>query len=183
MKGAFLLFVRVLACSACTIALLIDSVAGEVSPPLLIVGGAIEQPLRLSTTDLQGMQRTTLKVHDKNGSEVTFEGVALYEVLKRAKPRLTEKCCSNSVNTVVIIRASDNYQALFSLPEIDPKFSDSQILIADHREGQLLSSPQGPLQIIVPDDKVHARWVRRVNSIEVLPLGEVKSASINSRPQ
>lgn len=109
-----------------------------------------------------------------------LKGVALFEVVQRAKPKLSEHCCSNAINMVVVIKAADNYQAAFSLPELDPKFGRREILLADRREGQPLGPAQGPLEIIVPDEKVHARWVRQVNPIVVLSVGDLRVTSTNS---
>jgi hypothetical protein len=61
------------------------------------------------------------------------------------------------------------------LPELDPKFGKHEILIADRRDGQAISAAKGPLEIIVPDDKVYSRWVRQANFIEILPVGKLPS--------
>jgi DMSO/TMAO reductase YedYZ molybdopterin-dependent catalytic subunit len=159
------------------------SAPAQTNAAVVAVRGAVEQPLQLGLSELRAMPRSKLKVQEKGGVEATYEGVALYEVVSRAKPRLSEQCCSNAVNTVVVIKAADNYQAIFSLPELDPKFGHGQVLLADRREGQPLNPAQGPLQIIVPDDKVHARWVRQVNLIEVRPLGDLHETSTNSSPR
>jgi DMSO/TMAO reductase YedYZ molybdopterin-dependent catalytic subunit len=149
---------------------------------VVTVRGTVEQPLSLAIADLQAMPRIKLTTREKDGSEATFEGVALYEVVNRAKPKFSEHCCSNAINMIVVIKAADNYQAAFSWPELDPKFDNRTVLLADQRNGQPLKPPQGPLQLIVPDDKVHARWVRQANLIEVLPVGDLGDAASNSPP-
>jgi hypothetical protein len=151
-------------------------VVAQTNDTVLSVGGSVEQSLTLSLPDLQAMPRVTVKAQEKGGSEATFEGVALYEVVMRAKPKLTPHCCSNAVNTVVVVKAADNYQAAFSLPELDPKFGKHNIVVADRRDGQPLDASKGPLEIIVPDDKVYSRWVRQAGFIEVLPVGQLPSA-------
>jgi DMSO/TMAO reductase YedYZ molybdopterin-dependent catalytic subunit len=156
------------------------SLPAQTNPPALSVNGAVEQPLSLTLSDLQAMPRTKLKTREKDGSEATFEGVLLFEVVRRARPILSEHCCSNAVNTVVVIMADDGYQALFSLPELDPKFSSREILLADRRDGKPLDLRQGALQVITPDDKVKARWVRQVTRIAVLPVGDLRGAATNS---
>jgi DMSO/TMAO reductase YedYZ molybdopterin-dependent catalytic subunit len=180
MNKYHLTLIRGLTCFPCALALQGTPAVGQITQPALVVRGAVEQPLSLALTNLLAMPRVKVTAQEKDGSQVTFEGVALYELLRQAKPRLTDKCCSNAVNTVVIVRAADSYQSLFSLPELDPKFTARQILVADRREGQPLNQSQGPLQIVVPDEKVHARWVRQVTVIEVLPLGD--RAGISTRP-
>jgi hypothetical protein len=161
-------------------ALLAASVVAQTNGGVLAVRGSVEQPLTLSLSDLQAMQRAKLKAREKDGGKATFEGVALFDVVGRAKPKLSEHCCSNAINTMVVINAADNYQAAFSLPELDPKFGHRQILLADRRNGQPLGPLQGPLQIIVPEDKVYARWVRQVNLIEILSIGDLRQASTKS---
>lgn len=156
------------------------STAQQTDQTVLVVRGAVQEPLTLTLSNLLTLPRVSVMTRDKDGAEIAFEGVALHELISRAKPMLTEKCCSNAVNTVIVIRAADNYQALFSLPELDPKFSDRQILLADRRAGKPLNPAQGPLQLVVPDEKAHARWVRQVTLIEVLPLGDVSKNSVSA---
>jgi DMSO/TMAO reductase YedYZ molybdopterin-dependent catalytic subunit len=171
-----------LVCAMFLAASLATDVLAQTNAPALLVRGSIEQPLDLALSDLQTMPRIKLTSREKDGSEAMFEGVLLYEVVSRAKPRLTDKCCSNAINTVVVIKAADNYQALFSMPELDSKFGTRQILLADRRDGRPLAPGQGPLQIIVPDDQVRARWVRQVSLIEILPIGDLRGAATNSLP-
>jgi hypothetical protein len=46
-------------------------------------------------------------------------------------------------------------------------FNDHVILIANRRNGQPLLADAGPLQIIVPQDNLQARWIRQVRTLEV----------------
>jgi hypothetical protein len=183
MNKCYLSLIRGLASLACASTLLGTPAVGQITEPALLVRGAVAQPLSLSLSNMLAMPRIKMTAQEKDGSHVAFEGIALYELLRLAQPMLTDKCCSNAVNTVVVVRAADNYQALFSLPELDPKFTARQILVADRRDGQPLSPSQGPLQIIVPDEKVHGRWVRQVKIIEVLPLGDLSEVSTNRSPR
>ena len=146
--------------------------AADTNPAALTVRGEVDQPLQLSLTDLQAMPRTTAKARDKNGDEVAFEGVTLSEVIKRAKPRFTEKCCGNAANTCVIVRAADRYRAVFSLAEIDPDFTDRKVVLAFRRNGKPLAEAEGPVRLVVPEEKVHTRWVRQVASVEIVRAGE-----------
>src|SRR5262249_37896459 len=149
-------------------ALTLSAPAAKSDDIVLKVVGEVEQPLSLKLTELRAMPRITLKAREKNQEEATFEGVSLAEIIKRAKPRLNEKCCDNAANTCVIIHAADNYRAIFALPELDASFSDRKILLADLREGKGLADSQGPLKLIVPDEKMHSRWVRQVSRIEIV---------------
>ena len=69
--------------------------------------------------------------------------------------------------TWVVVEAADGYRAAFALAELDPAFIDRVILLADHRDGKSLAAKDGPLQIIVPGEKKHARWVKQVIRLKV----------------
>ena len=70
----------------------------------------------------------------------------------------------------LIASAPDGYRVLFSLTEFDPAFSDRVILLADRRDGKRLENREGPLRLIVPGDKSHARWIRGVTTLEVVKV-------------
>jgi hypothetical protein len=86
----------------------------DTNAPALVVRGEVEQPLAWSISELQALPRTILKAREKDGTEAIFEGVALSELIKRAKPRLTEKCCGNAANTlepVIVASGPIGFQA------------------------------------------------------------------------
>lgn len=64
------------------------------------------------------------------------------------------------------IIASDGYQVLFSLPEIDPEFTDKRVLLATHKNGTPLSEDEGPFRIIA-DEKKQPRSIRQITRIIV----------------
>jgi len=68
----------------------------------------------------------------------------------------------------LVASAPDGYRVLFSIAEFDTAFSDRVILLADRRDGKPLDSREGPLRIVVPGDKRHARWIRGVIGFEVV---------------
>jgi hypothetical protein len=41
--------------------------------------------------------------------------------------------------------------------------------LADRRDGKPLDNHEGPLRFVVPGDKRHARWIRGVTMLEVVP--------------
>jgi len=136
----------------------------------LSVSGEVEKPLRLTLSDLSKMPRRSVKTKNpdgKDGKDITYEGVELREVLSRAGVKFGEEMRGKAVANYVLIQAADKYEAVFALPELDPAFSDRLILLADSADGKPLADSNGPLQIIVPDEKRHSRWVRQVIAIVV----------------
>ena len=67
----------------------------------------------------------------------------------------------------VLVEAADGYKATFAIAETAPEFTDKIILLADARDGKPLPAAEGAWQIIVPDDKKHGRWVRKVVKISI----------------
>jgi hypothetical protein len=97
-----------------------------------------------------------------NGVESQFEGVPLSEILARAGVPAGKELRGKAVALYLVVEAADSYRAVFALPELDPAFAERVILLADRRDGKPLSDHEGPLQVIVPGEKRHARWVRQV---------------------
>lgn len=139
---------------------------------VLNVAGETEHALALKATDLAKLPRHTARVKDHNGAEATFEGTPLLEILRLAGVKLGEQLHGKEMTTYVLVKAADDYQVVFALPELDPGFTDRVIFLADHRDGKPLSSEEGPLRIIVPGEKRQARWVRQVTTLTVLHAGK-----------
>jgi len=117
------------------------------------------------------MPRTklTAKEHDKT---VTYEGVTLTEILQKAGAPLGKQLHGKAMASYVVVTAHDGYRVLFALPELDPDFTDAskQVILADTADGMPLMEKQGPVRIVVPQEKKPARWIRMVDSIEVVTL-------------
>jgi hypothetical protein len=90
------------------------------------------------------------------------------ELLHRAGLPQGEEVRGPMLARYILVSAHDGYRALFSLPELDPAFTDSRALLADKVDGQPLSAHDGPLRLVLPAEKREARWVRMVERIEIL---------------
>jgi hypothetical protein len=78
-----------------------------------------------------------------------------------------ERMRGKALANYLVVEASDGYRAVFALPELDPGFTDRIILLADQKDKKPLDEKHGPLQVIVPGEKKHARWVRQVIALKV----------------
>jgi DMSO/TMAO reductase YedYZ molybdopterin-dependent catalytic subunit len=135
--------------------------AGEV---VFRLGGDIERPQQWTLDDLAKLPRREVRARDRDGNEATFTGVALVDLLRLAEVPLGEKLRGSHMALYLLIEAADGYRVVFALPELDPAFAERVVLLADRRDGQPLSTAEGPLRLVVPDEKRHARWVRQVQS-------------------
>jgi DMSO/TMAO reductase YedYZ molybdopterin-dependent catalytic subunit len=136
---------------------------------VLLVRGDVEHPLSLTLADLKQMPRKSLKVTNPHqGNEATYEGVPLIEVLKKAGVPLGSEMHGPAMTTYVEADAKDGYRVLFSLPELDPDFEDSDILVADTMNGVPLPDGAGPLRLVAPHEKRPARWIRMLTELRVV---------------
>src|SRR5262245_39779010 len=133
----------------------------------LRISGEVERPLNLSGDDLAKLPRRSLRAKDHSGKEADFEGVPLIEVLKLAGVKFGEGLRGKNLELYLVVEASDGYRAVYALPELDPAYTDKIIILADKRDGKAMDEREGPLRIVVPDEKRQARWVRQVIGLVV----------------
>ena len=128
--------------------------------------GVVVPALQLKGSDLAAMPRTkvTLKM---DGSDHLFEGVLVYEVLKKAGQPFGDQLRKSQLVKYAICTAHDGYRALFALPEFDPAFTAATAMIADRMDGQPLPDKKGPLRLIVPGEKTASRSIYMLERIEL----------------
>jgi DMSO/TMAO reductase YedYZ molybdopterin-dependent catalytic subunit len=132
------------------------------------VSGEVSNPGKFSIHDINALPRTTVKAKDKEGKEHTYEGTLLSAVLERAGVSFGKELRGKNLVKYILIKARDGYEVVFSLPEVDPEFTDQSILIATRVDGKTLPPGEGLFRLVVPNDKKHARWVRNVSAVRIL---------------
>ena len=142
--------------------------AAPASEILITVGGEVERPLKLTRADLDKFPRQTVQAKDHDGKDYKYEGVALGDILQKAGIKFGDQLRGKALATYVLAEATDGYQAVYALPEFDPPSADRVIILADRRDGNALPAAAAPLQVIVPGDKTHARWVRQIKSLTIV---------------
>lgn len=120
----------------------------------------------VTIVNLAEFPRHTVITGDR-GRKATFEGVALRDVLAKAGVALGEELRGKALARAILVTATDGYQAVYAITEVDAAFTDQIILLADRRDDLPLLPDTGPAQLVVPLDKRPARWVRQVAKIEV----------------
>ena len=121
------------------------------------------------SVSLDTLERRTVVTEDR-GVRVEFQGVALRDVLIKAGIPFGDALRGSALARVVIASAPDGYRVAYAIAELDAAFTDQVVLVADRRDGRPLLPDTGPLQIVVPNDKRPARWIRQVHKIEVRQL-------------
>jgi hypothetical protein len=121
--------------------------------------------LTFTAADLATMPRHTVTT-DQHGKQIQYEGVYMRDVLSKAGVPFGSELKGKKLSTYVLAVAHDGYAVVYTLAEMDPEFSEGDLLIADKVGGQ----PQGPFRIIAPHDKKPARSLRMLERIEVVQL-------------
>ncbi|MFD2570891.1 molybdopterin-binding protein [Spirosoma soli] len=133
----------------------------------LTVSGEVTKPLTLQAADLKAMPHTDVTGRDHDGKEHRYSGVPLIEFLKQAGTSVGSELRGKNLIKYAIIKANDDYEVIFALPELDPEFATRIIILADSVDGAALPAGTGPYRVVVPGEKKLARWIREVKSIEI----------------
>jgi hypothetical protein len=144
------------------------------APPaaVLAVTGDIASPLSLTADDLAKMSRETVSVPAPDGTKIVYEGVTLLAVLQKAGAPFGKQLRGKVLSSYVLAKATDGYQVIFTLGELDPDFGNESILVADKRDGKPLPDKQGPFRLVCPNDHEGARSVRMLQTLEIVRLAK-----------
>lgn len=142
------------------------SLAAEATSQVEVVDEAGKSTV-MNAESLAKLPRKQVTGEDHGGTRHTWEGPLLGDVLASAGVPLGKTLRGPRVALYLVVEAADGYRAVFALPEVDPSNSDTSVILADRRDGLALDAKEGPLRIIAPQEKRHARWVRQVTRLVV----------------
>ena len=146
--------------------------AAEEARTLLTIrqDGAVLGIFSLAALETAGAVAVT--VEDDSGQASQYTGVPIAQLLESAGVALGKSVRGERLAEYVMVRATDGYRALFSLAETDPLFRERTLLLCYRKNGGPLPDKEGPLRLVVADEKRHARWVRQVTTIELGSVGD-----------
>jgi len=111
-----------------------------------------EKPSVLTRADIEALPPSKVSTTVSDAS-ATFEGVALRAVLEKAGVGFGETLKGNRLASCLLVEAADGYRVVISLPELDPAFTDKQVVLAFLKNGKPLDDREGPYRIVIPDEK------------------------------
>ena len=127
-----------------------------------------------SLAALEAAGAVAVTVEDDSGQSSEYTGVPIAQLLESVGVPLGKSVRGERLAEFVMVRAADGYRVLFSLAETDPMFRERTLLLCYRKNGGPLPAKEGPLRVVVADEKRHARWARQVTAIE---LGRVEEPS------
>ena len=116
---------------------------------------------------LRQMPVHSAMVTSHDGEQATYEGALLWDVVAAGCASVPASPKRDRIGMVVRIDATDGYHAVIALMEADTSFRERPALLCWRKNGALLDGHDGPLQVIVPDDRRHARNVRQVRRLTI----------------
>lgn len=122
----------------------------------------------LDAAALAKLPHASAKAATHGDSVSTWEGVALIDLLREQGAPVDKALRGGALAKFVRVTASDGYQVVFSLGELDPDLGAEKILLVDKRDGRPIDASDGPYRIVVPVDVRAARWIRNVTTIELV---------------
>lgn len=128
-------------------------------------------PVTWDARTLAELPRQSVTLQD-HGKSATYEGVLLHDVLVRSGVDFAKGLRGKQLSTYVTGIGSDGYTVLYALADFDPTITNSAIILADKRDGKPLERDEGPLRIVVPQEKRPARSVRMLKEIDVVQLSK-----------
>jgi hypothetical protein len=136
--------------------------------PVLTVNGAVRTPVNFSLREIESMTFTIISAKDPDGSTNFYDGIPPAIFLSWVGVLRGPALHGDDMQLCVLVKGADGYKAVFSLAELDPSFTDKEVVLAFRRNGKELDAKTGPLLLVVPNDKRHNRWVRQVTDLEIV---------------
>lgn len=122
----------------------------------------------MRSADLSAMPHITVTVHNpQTNADETYSGVRVADLLTKVDAPLGKDLRGEAMADYVIATGSDGYKAVLALGEVDPSFHPGEVIVADAMDGKPLDAHNGPLKLVVSEDKRPARCVRNLTTIEL----------------
>ncbi len=126
------------------------------------------QQTTLSVAALKAMPHETVTVtNGHTHRQETYSGVPLDALLVKVGAPEPGAIHGKVMSEYVVATGSDNYHAVLSLGEIESGFHPGKVLVADTLDGKPLDTEQGPLKLVVEEDRMPARSVRNLVKLEL----------------
>jgi hypothetical protein len=135
----------------------------------LIVQNGSGKQIVLARADIEVLPRVKVTT-GASGSSTVFEGVPLKDLLEKAGVGFAEPMKGKRLASCLLVEAADGYRVVMALPEIDPAFTDKQVVLVFLKDGKPLDAKEGPYRIVIPDEKRMARWVRQVTTLKIVDV-------------
>jgi hypothetical protein len=154
--------------------LLAAAVAASPSPSptgpavVTIDGALVRASYAVDATVRARLPHVSVMAAEHDGSTHAFSGIRLADALDDAGAPTGDRLRGSAARAYVLVTAADGYAAVYALGELDTADARCAPLLVDRRDGAPLAAENGPIGIVAPCDRTHARWVRSVATLTVV---------------
>src|ERR1700733_13836854 len=106
--------------------------------------------VKLSAADLGKLAAVIIRTMPEHRSEGEYTCASAAAVLGAAGVELGKSLRGKRMADYLLVKAGDGYEGVFALPELDPDFTDRQVLLCYAKDGAPLAADEGPLRMVVP---------------------------------
>ena len=152
------------------IGLLLSAVVAQCQQLTIEAEGGKQIVLRKSDIESSPHVQLTIPASHDSTASVRYEGVALKSLLEKAGVEFGHSLRGKRMASCLLVEAADGYRVVIALPELDPDFTDKQIVLAFSQNGKPLDAKEGPYRIVMPDEKRMARWVKQVTMLKIVDV-------------
>ena len=135
---------------------------------LLLQAFPYHEPVMLQPVELKALPHTKVTVHNPhNNVDETYSGVPVADLLTRLGAPLGKEFYGIALHSYVVATGSGGETAVLALAEVDSSVHTGAVLVADTMNGHPLDAKSGPFKLVLTEDKLPVRWVRKLKSIEL----------------
>lgn len=131
------------------------------------ITGEVSTPLTITPENIKTYEQVKVIRKDRDGNDHTYTGALLSALLQKAGVTMGKELKGENLVKYVLATASDGYQVVFALAELDKEFTDRAIILATEIDGKPLAPADGPFRIIVQDEKKPARCMKQVTELHI----------------
>lgn len=106
----------------------------------------------LARADIEALPHSKVTI-ETSGSKTMFEGVSLKALLQKAGGEFAETMKEKRMASCLLVEAADGHRVVIALPEVNPAFTDKQIVLAFLRDGKPFDEKEGPYRLVMPEEK------------------------------
>jgi hypothetical protein len=140
----------------------------SVAGPVPVSGALVRPGVVWDAAAMPGLSRVTVRAIDHDGSSAQYRGARVADIVHAAGVPVGGAVRGAAARAYVRVSATDGYAAIFSLAELQTTQAQCAPILAETRNGWALTAGVGPLRIVAPCDRTHARWVRGVTRLTVI---------------
>ena len=136
----------------------------------LVIHGLDEKSATFTPEEFAALPHKSVSVFNAHSkANESYSGVPLTDLLAKVGVPTGENVRGKLFLSGVVALGTDGYSVLFALAEVDPSIHTGDVIVADAMDGKKLGE-DGAFKLVASEERRPARWVRNLNSIEVVEV-------------